>query len=384
LLADFDIASEINHNGSKGTYRENSLKKFLSDGRLPIKYGIGSGEIVSPANDVTNQCDLIIYDKFEGIPLIYDESTQVYPIDTIYGVIEVKSQLSKEKLVEALNNIKSIKSIVPNDYISRQTDPFIKTRYRRPKPCGLIFAYSLSNNSLDSLIKNLKEWESSNPPEYWPNLIVILNEGIIYHIDNKLKNCYSNDSITCESSPITIYHRGDSLFYFYSVLLDLINNIYLVPPSLNIYFNLPQKMGEYNVKNHDRFCKFGKDKKVKEDKIFRLTYTFIDKVVKWCIKSGKLTNRELYIKQFGQLPHGCTEKELGYSVYLYNPDNLSGPKNINESFKRDEEGNMIATEKLLAPSTYIEVNGEVFYIPQIYIEKNDLEEIPGKKYEDLF
>jgi hypothetical protein len=38
MRIDFEAAAEIEHNGSRGTMRENILKKFLSEGRLPPKY----------------------------------------------------------------------------------------------------------------------------------------------------------------------------------------------------------------------------------------------------------------------------------------------------------------------------------------------------------
>ena len=58
LMADFDISAQINHQGIKGTYRENALKRFLQEGKLPGKYSIGSGEIISPLNQVSKQSDL--------------------------------------------------------------------------------------------------------------------------------------------------------------------------------------------------------------------------------------------------------------------------------------------------------------------------------------
>ena len=385
LLNDFEISTEIKHNGSKGDMRENSLKKFLQEGRFPSKYDIRSGEIVTPQNNTTRQCDLIIYDRLEGVPLIYDESTQVYPIDTIYAVVEVKSKLSKDKLIEALENIKSIKSIVPNDTIINKKTPFMQIAYKRQLPGGFIFAYSLSGNSLDSLEKNLREWEAQNPPEYWPNFIIVLNEGVIYHMDKSFNKCYFNQNIHKNTYATRMHHEKDSFFYFYSVLLDLINNTHLVPPSLSVYFDLPKKMGKYNVKKHDRFIRInkGKDKK-KDDKVRQLKYQFIDKIVVWCRKQGKMTLKELIIQQFGTIPHGMPKNQLDYLVYLYDPDNLPGLK-LDQSFiKKDENGYPVFQEKSIANAIYIIVDDEDYYIPMFYIQKDDFEIIRGKSKEDIF
>jgi hypothetical protein len=96
MHADFEAAAQINHSVSKGTFRENVLKDFLAEGRMPYKYGIGSGEVVGRVRDTSKQCDLIVYDRLNGVKLLYDEAIQVFPIDCIYGIIEVKSTLSKE------------------------------------------------------------------------------------------------------------------------------------------------------------------------------------------------------------------------------------------------------------------------------------------------
>jgi hypothetical protein len=54
----------------------------------------------------------VIFDKHENSSLVYDESTQVFPIESVYGIIECKSHLPKEKLLEGLENIKSVKKLL--------------------------------------------------------------------------------------------------------------------------------------------------------------------------------------------------------------------------------------------------------------------------------
>jgi hypothetical protein len=102
MRADFEASAQVKHSGSKGTIRETNLRNFLAGGRLPGKYGLGSGEVVGRVRDTSRQCDVIVYDKVNGVTLPYDESVQVFPIDCVYGVIEVKSALSKPEFLDSL------------------------------------------------------------------------------------------------------------------------------------------------------------------------------------------------------------------------------------------------------------------------------------------
>ena len=51
MRTDFDVSAQIKHSGSKGTVRENILRDFLAEGRLPTKYGLGSGQIDGRVSD---------------------------------------------------------------------------------------------------------------------------------------------------------------------------------------------------------------------------------------------------------------------------------------------------------------------------------------------
>lgn len=114
---DFQKSAQVLHSGSKGTVRENVLKQFLEEGRLPERYAIGSGEVVGRVKDTSRQCDLLIYDRDNGVKLLFDRDVQVYPIDCVYGVIEVKSSLSKAELIDSLEKIRTLKEMAPGEAV---------------------------------------------------------------------------------------------------------------------------------------------------------------------------------------------------------------------------------------------------------------------------
>src|SRR5579862_9077984 len=202
MRLDFETSAQVKHAPSKGTIRENVLRNFLAEGRLPSKYGLGAGEVVSRVRDTSRQCDVIVYDKLNGVTLLYDEDIKVFPIDCVYGIIEVKSALSKPELLDALEKIKALKSMASGGNVSQPIGGGMTMVHSRPKPFGAVFAYGLAGNSLDSLIENLREWERSAPPDVWPNYVCVLEEGIIYHHGKPFERCLDSGQITKESWPI--------------------------------------------------------------------------------------------------------------------------------------------------------------------------------------
>ena len=376
MIEDFKISAEITHSGSKGAYREHALKDFLTDRRLPSRYGIGSGEIVGPARNVSRQSDLIIYDHLNGIALIYDDDTQVYPIECIAGTIEVKSTLNKTEFITALENIRSVKKLAPRESTTRKSLGLMSVSYPRPLPFGAVFAYQLGDNSLSSLVDNMKEWERSVPQEHWPNVVAVLDTGIIQHYGPGLRISHSNEDLKKATYPSAIHYRQDTLFHFYSILVDLCASTDLGPVVLSRYFRPAEQVGDYVVSNHDRFIRND------SDSVFKLSSGFISKVVSFCRKEGTLTHKELFLRRFGHVHLELDERYLRQKVFLYNPDGLKGIHEVEEPFTI-QDGQPVAADSIMEPCHYIVVNGETYYIPAAYIAKDDLERVPGRTKEDL-
>ena len=221
MRLDFETSAQVKHVGSRGTIRENNLRAFLAEGRLPPKYALGAGEIVGRIRDTSRQCDVIIYDKLNGVTLLYDDSVQVYPIDCVYGIVEVKSKLSKAEFLDALEKIKALKAMAPGGAVSQQIGGGFTMMHARPRPFGAVFAYGLADNSLDLLIENLRAWEKENPSTLWPNYVCVLETGVIYHHGKPFETCFDSDQMTPESWPIALHHGQDSLFQFYCALHDM-------------------------------------------------------------------------------------------------------------------------------------------------------------------
>jgi len=370
LSADFDISAEVHHNGSKGAIRENVFRTFL-DQRLPGLYATGSGEIVGPRNDTSLQCDLILYDRLRGVPLVYDDVTQVYPIECVYGTIEVKSHLSKDKLIEGLEQIRSVKELAPEEQAVFSPMPGVTSSSARPRPFGMLFAYKLGDNSLKSLVANIREWEESVPHQYWPNLVVVLHEGLIYHANSIGRALFLNDLIRKDTRPTYLAYGEDALFHAYAAILDMAGSAQLTPPIIRRYYDLPKVLGGYSVKNHDRFVR--PDTRTPR----RLTANFIERIIAWCADKPKMTYKDVLLRQLGQLPGGLDEQDLQQMAHFYDPENLPGFHEIAEPIDYTS-GRPVTRVRMQIPPHWIEVNGEVYHFSSAYITADDLEDIPER------
>jgi len=362
LLEDFKISSQISHSVIKGDFREGYLREFLESGKIPPKYGIGSGLIISPSNEESNQSDLIIYDRDKCPTWMFDKRVQVFPIEGIYGVIEVKSRLAKRDLLDELAKIEKLRKMVPRGAVL---------------PFGIIFAYQLSNNSLDSLKKTLSDYQKEKSPSVWPNLVVVLQEGIILQLDRGLKRILKPEDFEPSVRPAAYSFKTDTLFEFYSALFSILSNTHLGTLDIGNYRELPSKVGSHIVKNHI-FAQ-------KDKKTYALSETFINKIFLYCQKEGSKTVGEIFILQSGSIPPGYfTEDYLLSKCYYYDPENLPGMHQVNEPYKMNEQGRPVWNKRLKTPSTYVEIDNEIYMFPIVYVwddEANNLTEVVGKDLE---
>jgi len=362
LISDFKISAQIPHGTDKGTFREDALKKFLENEKLPKKYTLGHGQIITRKNDISKSVDIVIYDNINSSPLLYNENTQIFPIESVYGVIECKSQLSREKLIEGLENIKSVKSIAPNDRAYRK-DVFVTTTYQRPTPFGIIFAYSLGNNSLESLEQNLREWEKMNNSKYWPNLIVVLNEGLIIHHENyNLDDKIYNKELNENSWPSYIAYKEDTLFKFYIILMDLCSSMFLGSYQLLDYFNLPEHIGEFYVKGLERWT----NKKTGKQAILKIE--FLRKIFNYCDNNNKSNYVDIFKKGIGSFIPTLDDKEYSkIEAYLYNPNNYPGLHEDSDAIKFIEGKAPEIVKNVCFPCVELEINEKLVFIPYCYI-----------------
>jgi hypothetical protein len=99
----------ISHKPTRGTLGEDVVREII-DAFLPGQWKSGSGFIVDTKQQPSHQLDIIIYDQLKQAPLYRDENVVVLPTGTRPIVVEVKSELKKDTLFDALENIASPKA----------------------------------------------------------------------------------------------------------------------------------------------------------------------------------------------------------------------------------------------------------------------------------
>lgn len=375
MRADFEAAAQIVHHGSRGTARENTLRQFLAEGRLPEKYGLGAGEIVGRVRDTSRQCDLIIYDKLNGVTLLYDEAVKVFPIDCIYGIVEVKSALSKAEFLDALEKIRTFKQMAPGGAVSHSIGGGLTMVHARPRPFGVVFAYSLANNSLNSLVENLRAWEKTTPPAFWPNYVCVLEAGTIYHHGKPFENCLDSDQITEAAWPIAIHHREDSLFQFYCSLHDMCAHMNLGPVELMPYYDPAVRIGRFVVDGRG-FEGEGVKDGVMTGKKVRITEAAIEKIVAWCSTQGPTPYGEMLKKRLGSIPLGMEDApSLNREVFLYNPDNLPGLHEIGPSPFTVTAAGAFTNTPSLVNAVELMIDGQLYVVAMSGFKEDDFEEV---------
>lgn len=219
-----------NHWLSVGNYKEKIIKDLLSNS-LPKRFSVSTGFILSYDKEgnkiISKQQDIIIWDSNKYSAIFQNDDFVIISPEACSAVIEVKSNLTKNKLYEALES---------NDSIY----PFLKTPYLQitniPK---FIFAYT-SNKSFNSIYKNIEEFYKKNEKFslkerlklmherriknheiFFTDGIFILNKGAFipqYKI--------SNESTKIE---LNIYETKNHLYSFFEykikTKIDSLNNI---------------------------------------------------------------------------------------------------------------------------------------------------------------
>lgn len=85
----------ITHPAEKGRSLENEVSAVIRE-LLPSEYGVGSGFIVFhgvKGPELSPQLDIILYDSVRMGPLARLAACEVYPIEAVYGYVEVKASL---------------------------------------------------------------------------------------------------------------------------------------------------------------------------------------------------------------------------------------------------------------------------------------------------
>ena len=194
--ADFYFSAGIDHNSSKGTFREQIIRKLLRP-FLPGEYGISSGQAFDNEGNISKQLDIVVYDSLHSYIAPYTDDFIYFPSESIYGNIEIKSILNKTSLIEAMLNIDSLKSLkrdVIDTFHINPMKPLVVNNVTwnieaTNEYFGVIFAYE-SSISINKIFENMKAAVDNKnvTRQNLPNLILLLKERKIITRFQKCKD----------------------------------------------------------------------------------------------------------------------------------------------------------------------------------------------------
>lgn len=100
-LREAENCARLEHNGMVGTVRQLLVEKILQP-LLPEGIHIGTGKITDHKGNLSRETDVVIYDRRCIPPLMYDAKSGVFPIESVYYAIEVKSTLDSDNFEDAI------------------------------------------------------------------------------------------------------------------------------------------------------------------------------------------------------------------------------------------------------------------------------------------
>lgn len=366
LMADFLESSEIGHQGGKGTLREDALSDFLIK-NLPTRYGVGRGQVINSNNYTSGQLDIIIHDPLNCPTIISSPSHSIFPIESVYGAISIKSSLSSAELKDSYDNIASLNKIVDRSSFDAGGRGFmIGMAY--PRPVTVVFSYK-TDRSLDAISKQVSILDNALADiSLRPDFICVLGEGIIGP-RNPIRGNFNTFLLSKKMEELCAIRmtKRHTLFKFYLQMLRELSQVNLRPLDLAHYENTPKLIGPYRVSRHDTFA-LTKDGGPPPTQGTRLTIIAIKDIVE---RSCQCTRKEAFESWLGGIPQGPSEAlSLDSIVYCYNPNCLPSIRVVKPQADASEN---------LSYNSY-------FHPYQIYIDGSeyfvDMSALPNGSFED--
>lgn len=99
-IAEARAASMLTHQAVKGAVLEILISKLFRP-LLPSDLGVGTGQLIDQQGRISNQVDIILYDRSILPPALYDDHMGLFPIEAVLYTIEVKTTLTRSDLLQA-------------------------------------------------------------------------------------------------------------------------------------------------------------------------------------------------------------------------------------------------------------------------------------------
>jgi len=157
------------HKPTAGDHRESSVAKLLAE-HLPKRYEISSGLILSSDGEFSNQSDIIISDALNNAPLFDPESNKIWLVESVYSVIEVKTQLTPTTLRDSIDKCQKFKKM-NRKYFSDHVNQRIND--------SLFIIWGFESAKTETFYKNYKELIKDIPIEEQPDFVICPSQFLV-------------------------------------------------------------------------------------------------------------------------------------------------------------------------------------------------------------
>lgn len=203
----------IEHPGTKGAVVEydwiETLRSFL-----PKRYQVDRAFVIDSKDNLSQQLDIVIYDS-QYSPLIFNHNECKYiSAESVYAVLEVKQNLSKENILYASEKIQSVHSLYRTSTVIVHAGGDYK-----PKPL---------HKMIGGFICSESDWSPSFGKPFI-EAIKLARENSTIDIGCSLKDGSFVTEWDGDDPKIQLCNPEDSLMYFLIRLMEKLQKIGTVP-----------------------------------------------------------------------------------------------------------------------------------------------------------
>lgn len=239
MKADFIASSSNPHDLSKGESRERFVIYTYLKRYLPPRYGITSGIVIDPSGSCSRQQDIIIYDRFNTMPLFADsdnlESQTIVPIENVFAIIEVKTTLDSSGISDAFEKYESVCNLIPKP---QQLNPVVSIQTNFPAPAGFCFSFR-SDSDIEIIAKRVHETRMQKKYSKHISAFCVLGTGVVQY--GSISNIVEIDVNPSSTGVSEVFMKesndGDSIVRFTWLINSTLNQIVLGKPNLTEYLD---------------------------------------------------------------------------------------------------------------------------------------------------
>ena len=232
------LTASLPHRGERGRNDEERFRFFLTK-VLPRRFSVGTGFLVcsNPTVPPSGQIDTVIFDEIYNSPLHREFAAYVFPIEMVYGTIEVKGLLKSSDLVPTLHSIARVRQLAKEKqyvvYGSTSLEPGHPDQpvvaaipiTDKLSPRSYIFAYDAAWKSLDGFTKALKRALLKVPGAHVHGVIILSKEWFAYQVP------YTDNDRRVE------HHKDNSLMRFVHKMMHDIGSFPMHQMSVDQYLD---------------------------------------------------------------------------------------------------------------------------------------------------